>query len=75
MYLIHWPGQAGTSPGNPNNKNVRAQTWSKLVEAKDKGLVHNIGVSNYTVSHINELLENCYGVKPAVNQVKFKIEF
>lgn len=69
LYLIHWPGQSRKSPGDATNKSIRAETWVKLIEAKNKGLMRNIGVSNYNVSHLRELLDNCHGVKPAVNQV------
>ncbi|VEN64057.1 unnamed protein product [Callosobruchus maculatus] len=41
-----------------------------MVEAVKKGLVKNIGVSNYNVKHLKQLLQNDHGVKPVVNQVE-----
>lgn len=55
--------------GNTDNAKLRAASWDYLIEAQKKGLVREIGVSNYTVRHLNELLANCKGIKPAVNQV------
>lgn len=71
LYLIHWPGQQGQHAKTASNADVRSSTWKYLVDAKNKGLVNDIGVSNYTVNHLQELLVNCYGVKPAVNQVEW----
>ena len=59
LYLIHWPVQ-----------NLRNETWKALEKIYDEGLVKAIGVSNYTISHLEELLEVCE-VVPAVNQVEY----
>ncbi|XP_077290157.1 glyoxal reductase-like [Arctopsyche grandis] len=71
LYLIHWPGAGGLAPSNPNNAVVRRQTWSTLVNLHKKGLLKSIGVSNYNIRHIKELVSDCDGVKPAVNQVEW----
>lgn len=34
-----------------------------------KGSLKNIGVSNYTVKHLNEMLADPTNIPPAVNQV------
>jgi diketogulonate reductase-like aldo/keto reductase len=59
LYLIHWP-----VPG------LRDESWRALIELKKRGLCRSIGVSNYTVRHLEELLEKS-GVVPDVNQVEF----
>jgi len=71
LYLIHWPGVNGVSPGSSENSKLRAASWASLVKAKEEGLVKDLGVSNYTVRHLTELLANCHGVKPVVNQVEW----
>lgn len=71
LYLIHWPGQQRVHVNHSSNADVRSVTWKHFVDAKNKGLVNDIGVSNYTVKHLQELLANCHGVKPAVNQVEW----
>ena len=59
LYLIHWP-----EPGR------RRDSWRALVELKRRGLVRSIGVSNYTIAHLEELLRES-DVVPANNQVEF----
>lgn len=69
LYLIHWPGVYGAS--STKIPKLRAESWKQMVKAYKEGLVRNIGVSNYTVRHLEELLDNCHGVKPAVNQIEW----
>ncbi len=59
LYLIHWP-----VPGK------RVNTWKILEEIYDSGHVKAIGVSNFTVKHLDELIAQT-NVIPAVNQVEF----
>ena len=59
LYLIHWPVQ-----------NARAESWKALVQLLKDGKCRSIGVSNYTIQHLTELLETS-DVVPAVNQVEF----
>ncbi|PIO74133.1 oxidoreductase, aldo/keto reductase family protein [Teladorsagia circumcincta] len=60
--LIHWPGTSGKPVDDPNN-----------AERPD-GQLRAIGVSNYEIRHLEELLEHCK-VHPAVNQVEFHPHF
>lgn len=59
LYLIHWPTSA-----------KRLEAWKALVDLRRQGLVKHIGVSNYTVAHLNELLD-ASTVVPEVNQIEF----
>ena len=59
LYLIHWPVEL-----------LRNETWRALEKIYDEGLVRAIGVSNYTIRHLDELLKVC-DVPPAVNQVEY----
>jgi diketogulonate reductase-like aldo/keto reductase len=59
LYLIHWP-----EPG------VRDKSWRALEKIYDDGRARAIGVSNYTIRHLEEVLE-IGTVVPAVNQVEF----
>lgn len=70
LYLIHWPGVSRTPESSINNPSLRAKTWDKLIELKKQGLIRSIGVSNYTIKHLEELLQNCKDTSPAVNQVE-----
>ncbi|XP_031357026.1 uncharacterized protein LOC116180971 [Photinus pyralis] len=71
LYLVHWPGVSGVPTDSDVNAKRRAASWRSLVRAKEEGLVRNIGVSNYMVNHLTELLADCGGVKPSVNQVEW----
>ncbi|CAH0546884.1 unnamed protein product [Brassicogethes aeneus] len=67
LYLIHWPGAAD----NLNNSIKRDKTWELLAKGVKDGLARNIGVSNFNIRHLNQLLKNDFGVRPAVNQVEW----
>ncbi|CAG9859469.1 unnamed protein product [Phyllotreta striolata] len=77
LYLIHspeyWSSVAANS--NVNFSEIRDLTWKQLVKGQKDGLARNIGVSNYNIDHLKELLSNDYGVKPAVNQVHWNPEY
>jgi diketogulonate reductase-like aldo/keto reductase len=59
LYLVHWP-----VPGK------RQDSWRALEKLKADGRARSIGVSNYTVHHLQDLLSNS-GTAPAINQVEF----
>ncbi|KAH3663402.1 hypothetical protein OGAPHI_005392 [Ogataea philodendri] len=60
LLLIHSP---------QSNYEARHGTWLALQEAFAKGTVKNIGVSNYGIKHLEELLAYPdLKVKPAINQ-------
>jgi len=59
LYLIHWP-----VPG------ARKETWDALVDLKKEGLCRSIGVSNYTIPILQDLMKGST-VLPSVNQVEF----
>lgn len=58
LYLIHWP-----VPG------CYPSTWEKLVKLREAGLTRSIGVSNFEISHLEQLFQ-ISGVIPAVNQIE-----
>jgi len=60
LYLIHWP--------NPL-ENHYVEAWSALIEARNRGLVHDIGVSNFLPAHLERLRVET-GELPAVNQIE-----
>ena len=49
---------------------MRNETWRALEKLLKEGKCRAIGVSNYTIRHLKELLKNSPTV-PAVNQVEF----
>ena len=59
LYLIHWPVSG-----------LRNDTWRALEKLYDNNRVKAIGVSNFTIRHIDDLLSKT-SVTPMVNQVEF----
>jgi len=69
LYLVPWPGVSGVSSTLNRNFAVREQTWRAMEELYKQGKCRAIGVSNYTISHLESLLSKCK-IVPAVNQVE-----
>lgn len=59
LYLIHWPVP-----------NIYKETWKIMEQIYKTGRVKAIGVSNFRVSHLKDLLSDCE-IIPAVNQMEF----
>ncbi|CAH3165584.1 unnamed protein product [Porites lobata] len=70
LYLIHWPGVQKLKREDPNNSELRKGSWLALEKLYKAGLLRSIGVSNYTVAHLEEMLQYAT-VVPAVLQVEF----
>jgi diketogulonate reductase-like aldo/keto reductase len=59
LFLMHWPVT-----------DIRLETWRAMEKLFDDGKCRAIGVSNFTIKHLEELLENS-SIVPTVNQVEF----
>ena len=60
LWLIHWPSDGGAD----------VQMWQALIDANKQGLARAIGVSNYSLDMVDELV-TATGVTPAVNQIEW----
>jgi 2,5-diketo-D-gluconate reductase A len=60
LMLVHRPPKTGAGES----------LWSGLIQARDDGLVRDIGVSNYSVELIDELI-GITGEAPVVNQIEW----
>ncbi|MFD5225573.1 aldo/keto reductase [Microbacterium sp. NPDC058342] len=60
LHLIHWP--------NPS-RDLYGEAWQALVDAQTRGLVRQIGVSNFLPEHL-ERIEAETGARPVVNQIE-----
>jgi methylglyoxal/glyoxal reductase len=58
LYLIHWPLTG-----------LRNETWKALIKLQDLGKTKAIGVSNFMIRHLDELLAQT-DIVPAVNQIE-----
>eukprot|EP00834_Sanchytrium_tribonematis_P005896 NODE_391_length_8148_cov_0.393838.p3 type:complete len:286 gc:universal NODE_391_length_8148_cov_0.393838:5984-5127(-) len=69
LYLIHWPisrdknGEIGKGDLALN----LVQTWKEMEKLVEKKLVRYIGVSNFSISHLKDILAKCK-IKPYANQ-------
>lgn len=59
LYLVHWPV-----------KGKYKETYKALEKLYKDGLVRAIGVSNFQIHHLQDLMETCE-IKPMVNQVEY----
>lgn len=59
LYLVHWPVVGKYK-----------ETWKALETLYKNGRVRAIGVSNFKVHHLKDILADCE-IKPMVNQVEF----
>ena len=59
LYLIHFPVEV-----------LRNESWKALEKILEQGKCKSIGVSNYMIWHLEELLKNSSTI-PVVNQVEF----
>lgn len=59
LYLVHWPV-----------KGKYVETWKALTHLYKGGRVKAIGVSNFQIHHLEDIIRET-GVIPAVNQVEF----
>mmetsp|Transcript_55167 Transcript_55167/g.118513 ORF Transcript_55167/g.118513 Transcript_55167/m.118513 type:complete len:328 (-) Transcript_55167:38-1021(-) len=69
LVLLHWPGLFG-SENAEFNENKRWAMWQGLEQAKEQGLCNSIGVSSFSIKHLEQLLARGPQIMPAVNQIE-----
>lgn len=74
LLLVHWPGRSKVAPSSDAHREARACTWRAFERALRKGMCRAIGVSNYEISHLEELLAVAE-IPPAVNQIELHPRF
>lgn len=62
LYLIHWP------------KELSKESWKAMEELYKAGKIRAIGVCNFMVHHLKDLMEECE-IVPMVNQVELHPQF
>lgn len=60
LYLIHWPLP---------KRDHYVEAWQAMIDARTRGLIRSIGVSNFEPEHLDRLVKET-GVTPAVNQIE-----
>lgn len=67
LYLIHWPS---ASEDKHELINKREETWRAMEEILASGKARAIGVSNFTLNHLEEMKKYATTM-PMVNQIEF----
>ena len=71
LYLIHWPKFFSyDKEGKKTNIMPMHKVWPEMEKLVEKGLTKYIGVSNYNVQSLLNLLSFCK-IKPLVNEIEF----
>ncbi len=71
LLLIHWP----IPIGHDNDwKQLNIETWKAMEKLYIDGKVKAIGVSNFLIHHLENLLLNCK-IPPFVNQLEFNMTY
>ena len=71
LYLDHWPsGNNYADPSNIQQQVSIYEFWPKMEALVDKGLTKSIGLSNYNVQSMLNLLSFCR-IKPVANEVEY----
>ncbi len=60
LFLIHWPLP---------KRDHYVEAWQAMIDARARGLIRSIGVSNFEPEHLDRLVKET-GVMPAVNQIE-----
>lgn len=81
LYLIHWPvafvqgrGLTPRRADKPDQAEIDSETslvdtWKAMLALRDTGKVRAVGVSNFTVQHLDAIIK-ATGERPAVNQIE-----
>jgi len=67
LYLMHWPASPAV---HENWIEINNDTWRAFEYLYEEGLVKAIGISNFKVSQLEELIKN-NKIRPMVNQIEF----
>lgn len=77
LYLMHWPVAFKHGVGFPEKDDDYLsleevpiiETWNAMIEAKKQGLVKHIGVSNFSIKKMEDLMSKTEDI-PEMNQVE-----
>lgn len=71
LMLLHWPATMKST--DPNNRKRRLAAWTVLEEYYQHGWARAIGVSNFSVEHLQQLQQDGASVQPMVNQIEASV--
>lgn len=77
LYLMHWPIAHAAGVVRPTRASEQvslrdlplATTWAALEKCAEAGLARHVGVANFSIPKLEDLLAHCR-IKPVMNQVE-----
>lgn len=69
LYLLHWPLRVFDTEKQEFQKIPMYKLWANMEDLVDKGYTKSIGVSNFNVQLLLDMLTYCR-IKPAINEVE-----
>lgn len=69
LLLVHWPESWLPGTEDPDTEVTIQETWAAFEALVDEGLVRHIGVSNFSLSQVEEVL-NFARIAPVLNQIE-----
>ncbi|KAI3430761.1 hypothetical protein D9Q98_009173 [Chlorella vulgaris] len=69
LCLVHWPDAWLPGTEEPDTEVTLQQTWQAMEALVDDGLAKHIGVSNFSLKQVEEVLSYAR-IKPVVNQIE-----
>jgi len=69
---MHWPQAtpaSGAKPFQPEESPTIVETWKEMEKLLQSGKVRSIGVSNFSIKLLRQVIDQC-NIVPAVNQVE-----
>lgn len=67
IYLVHWPASPAV---HEDWREINQETWKAMEYLYEQGLVKAIGVCDFKVNQLEELIKECK-VRPMINQIEF----
>lgn len=67
VYLMHWPASPAV---HEDWKKINQETWKAMEYLYEQGLVKAIGVCNFKVNQLEELIKEGK-IRPMINQIEF----
>lgn len=69
LLLVHWPGPFANQDVELARR-ARKTIWETFLEFQERGAARALGVSNFSVEHLQQLQEDCPEHLPTVNQIE-----
>lgn len=59
LLVLRSPAARGLRPNDPQHREMRLQAWKELEKLQRDGVALSLGVCDFSVAHLTDLLQNC----------------